>query len=300
MVENIPVWRGPLTFLPWSLMYRNSLIILLLVACPLVAGGRPDVDPDVIEVKGRNFSLPILVGAREKGLVKEVWVYVSRGRGKEWAKLAALPPEKSSIPFIAPEDGLYWFATRLIHKDGKADPADLADLVPKIKVRVAGSDKEVKPAADAAEMQALRDRILQLERRVADLERRLLSGDRDPLVGTWAVVRFLADGTELSKKEAAAILLEFHDGRLTLSGPGVGKGEFSYKLNPGAGPGAIDLTALDGFFKGVTVPGLFEVDGADLRLVMPNQKTEKRPTRFDAPMGSGLGLFQARRVEKGK
>lgn len=282
-----------------------TLAALFLLALAALAGDSPVADKDVIPIKIRKFNIPTGLDSKEKALLEEVRLLVSRDQGKTWKKVQALPAEEGvRFPFTAPENGLYWFAFQYVLKDGTETPTDPRKLVPRLKVLVsaeeATSEKEpAKLPPDAgADLKALREMVLGLERRVAELEKRLTRSEQESLQGLWKVLRFIGDGTEVAEKEAQELRFVFKESRLILSGPDLGLREFSFKLNPGAGPGAIDVTSLDGAFKGVTVPALFDLEGETLRFCMPNQETKTRPTRFEAPAGSGLGLFILRRAER--
>ena len=120
--------------------------------------------------------------------------------------------------------------------------------------------------------------------------------DSEGLQGTWEVVEFTADGKLYPEEIPKEIKLTFKGEKMLISGPGgIGKREYSFKLDPSKKPKAIDVTPLDGPFKDKTVPAIYELSGDELKFCMPNQETKDRPTEFKASEGSKLGLFVSKR-----
>jgi uncharacterized protein (TIGR03067 family) len=82
-------------------------------------------------------------------------------------------------------------------------------------------------------------------------------------------------------------------GKKILVGGGVEifKGSFTFKIDPGKKPKAIDIVALDGPLKGKAVQGIYEVTGDGLKLCFPIREGKSRPKEFESPEGLGYGLF---------
>jgi uncharacterized protein (TIGR03067 family) len=119
--------------------------------------------------------------------------------------------------------------------------------------------------------------------------------DQEGLQGTWEVVEFVTDGKPVPEEKRKEIKVVFKGEKMTLTGPGgIGKREYSFKLDPGKNPKAIDVTPLDGQFKGKTVPAIYELKGDHLKLCIPNRGKE-RPAEFKTAEGSNLGLFVLKR-----
>ena len=116
------------------------------------------------------------------------------------------------------------------------------------------------------------------------------------LHGTWEVVEFTADGKPAPEEFRKEIKITFNGEKMLISGPGgIGKREYSFKLDHSKKPKAIDVTPLDGPFKDKTVPAIYELKGDELKFCMPNEETKDRPTEFKAAEGSKLGLFVSKR-----
>jgi hypothetical protein len=90
----------------------------------------------VMECKARSFLLPFAIDLNERETIACVVLYVSVDEGETWKRVAARSPNGSGFPFQAPREGVYWFALQVQRKDGTKEPADPADLVPAMKVRV--------------------------------------------------------------------------------------------------------------------------------------------------------------------
>jgi uncharacterized protein (TIGR03067 family) len=58
------------------------------------------------------------------------------------------------------------------------------------------------------------------------------------------------------------------------------------------------MTALDGGFKGKTNLGLYQLEGDTLKLCMPNEPTEERPTKLASPEGSDLILMTLKKRKR--
>jgi len=122
--------------------------------------------------------------------------------------------------------------------------------------------------------------------------------DQDGLQGSWEVVELVMDGKPAPEATRKEIKIVFKGEKMTLTGPeGIGKREFSFKLDPSKKPKSIDFNPLEGQFKGKTSPAIYELKRDELKLCMPNRGKE-RPTEFKAGEGSNLGLFVLKRSKK--
>jgi RNA polymerase sigma factor (sigma-70 family) len=123
--------------------------------------------------------------------------------------------------------------------------------------------------------------------------------DRERLQGAWEFVSVTLGGKTIKKEE-----LKEEDSRwksLTFTGDKVravnvntgGKEvEFNYgfKLDPSGQPKTFDLTGPDGGAKD-TVPGLYELDGDSLKMCVPTQPGQERPTTLESREGSATYLL---------
>jgi hypothetical protein len=98
---------------------------------------------DVVEIPARNFCIPMVTN----GSVNEIdllTVYFSRDRGKTWLPHMSVPPTAQEVAFSVDRDGEYWFALRVVYKDGRMEPSKIKDLVAMQKVYVNGQRRPVK------------------------------------------------------------------------------------------------------------------------------------------------------------
>jgi len=119
--------------------------------------------------------------------------------------------------------------------------------------------------------------------------------DLASLQGVWETLDFRADGDVAPDKLKMQIRLVFKQDRLQILGLSNGGREYSIKLDPEKKPKVIFITPIGGAFKDQTVPGIYEVEGNNLKFVMPNQVISEPPKAFEAPKGSNLALFVSKR-----
>jgi uncharacterized protein (TIGR03067 family) len=122
--------------------------------------------------------------------------------------------------------------------------------------------------------------------------------DVDKIQGTWAMAQIVRGGKTVSDKEATdKAKVIFAGEKMTISGEGRER-NFTFKLNEDATPKSIDLTALDGTFKGETNPGIYRFEGETMQLCLPNVSSKDRPKDFAAPEGSIVVLITLKREKK--
>jgi hypothetical protein len=78
----------------------------------------------------RSFRIPIDMEASMRTTMEKVVLYFSRDRGKTWTKAAEQSPEKQYFDFTAAEDGMHWFAIRMISKAEFQAPLSTNELAP--------------------------------------------------------------------------------------------------------------------------------------------------------------------------
>ena len=86
-----------------------------------------------VMLNSRTFNIPFQIEAAGTQPV-QVDLYVSRGDGQPWERLDRQPPTIREFQFAAPEDGVYWFATRTLDAVGRPHPP--GPIAPQLKVVV--------------------------------------------------------------------------------------------------------------------------------------------------------------------
>lgn len=116
--------------------------------------------------------------------------------------------------------------------------------------------------------------------------------------GTWDLTEVVAGGKHVPPEKVKGGKATFSEGKMTLVSPGDELREFTFKLDPKAKPKAIDMTALNGGFKGKTNSGVYLVDGDILKMCMPGLPSMDRPTKLESSEGSDLVLMILKRQKR--
>jgi hypothetical protein len=95
-----------------------------------------ELERGVTEIQSRGFRIPFRIDPARVLKTDHVSLYVSEDRGKTWKRLQDRKPRDNEFTFVAPKDGLYWFAVQIVLQDGKAEPPAPDDFVPSLKVNV--------------------------------------------------------------------------------------------------------------------------------------------------------------------
>jgi uncharacterized protein (TIGR03067 family) len=109
--------------------------------------------------------------------------------------------------------------------------------------------------------------------------------DLKALQGTWQLVELATDKGPAPADRIKGVKFTVAGEKLVMDGLD-GKRAFAIKLDPTVKPKSIDLTPLDGPFKGKTTLGLYEVSGDTFRLCMANHEIKARPKELK-PMKEG-------------
>src|SRR5262245_10536755 len=122
------------------------------------------------------------------------------------------------------------------------------------------------------------------------------AADLKAVQGTWQLAELVTDAGPVPADRIKGVKLTIKDNKLTMDGLD-GKRAFAIKLDPSRKPKAIDLTPIDGPFKGKTTLGLYSIDRDALKLCMGNQQVKARPAEFK-PGGEGdLMVFTLKRIK---
>ena len=113
--------------------------------------------------------------------------------------------------------------------------------------------------------------------------------DQDRLQGAWGLVSVEVNGQPVTVEKLTDARLEvrgekygFRFGKTVL--------EMTYRMHPGQGHKAIDLTPTAGPNKGKTFFGIYKLEGDTYTICRPTEPGKERPTAFATKPGSGLML----------
>src|SRR5262249_40916139 len=129
--------------------------------------------------------------------------------------------------------------------------------------------------------------------------------DLDKLQGTWMATAMVHNGKAAPKEIVEKVSLTFNGDKVEFDGPMASakgekptKPEFKFKLYSSKKPKSIDMLALAGKFKGQTQLGIYELDGDELKLCLPNQEGKVRPSEFQSLERSDLVVISLKRSKK--
>jgi len=114
------------------------------------------------------------------------------------------------------------------------------------------------------------------------------------LQGTWSLVAMESEGRSLDPGEFEGWCCVYEGDRLTLKAGDEVRRRGIVTLDPTRSSKAINTWDLDGPFEDQTVPGIYELDGDDLKLCFA-RPGQKRPTGFTTKSGTGFLLVVYKR-----
>ena len=127
----------------------------------------------------------------------------------------------------------------------------------------------------------------------------------ESLEGTWVLTAMEKNGNAAPKYVLGKLNFTFKEDTMIMGGqltaaPGKEpvKQKFTFKLDRVKEPDAIDLIPLEGDFKGKTVPGIYRLEGEELKLCLPKQGDKERPSAFKSPEGSDLAFMTFKRSKE--
>jgi uncharacterized protein (TIGR03067 family) len=124
--------------------------------------------------------------------------------------------------------------------------------------------------------------------------------DLEKLQGDWSVTSMIRSEKDAPKKAIESIVVTFKGDKMTLGSTleGGEAKEFTLKLDPAKMPRAMDLTPLDGPYKGKTGFGIYRFDGEDLKIYIANAENKARPTEFKSDAAGDYILITLGRKKK--
>jgi uncharacterized protein (TIGR03067 family) len=131
-----------------------------------------------------------------------------------------------------------------------------------------------------------------------------LPKDLKELQGTWSVTT-IEKGGERPPKGLQKLKVTFTTERMIMEASAPDekpekafKREFTFKIDSSKTPKSIDLVPLEEPNKGEVIEGIYQLDGDELKVCIPNQKMESRPTELKSPKGSPLVLMSLKRSKQ--
>jgi uncharacterized protein (TIGR03067 family) len=118
----------------------------------------------------------------------------------------------------------------------------------------------------------------------------------DKFEGTWKMESFMMDGKPSPSKD-------FADFKMTLKGDTFategadGKSSGTYKIDPTKKPKTLDINFINGALDGVTMLGVYELDGDTYKVCLPTAPGAERPKELASKKGSGLVLEVFKRIK---
>jgi uncharacterized protein (TIGR03067 family) len=122
--------------------------------------------------------------------------------------------------------------------------------------------------------------------------------DLGKIQGAWMVVSGESDGKKEPDRLSAASQFVFDDDQLSIKILGASFAKATLTLDSKKKPRELNAKNTEGPTKGVTLKGIYELDGDDLKICW-GIKGGPRPTAFSTSAGSGRRLFVLKR-EKSK
>lgn len=162
-----------------------------LVAGNLLAASALLHAADPVYTNNTQFRIPYHFDAVEMSRLgaKEIHLYGSDNRGKDWKLLQAVPPKKGKFEFKAEKQGEFWFAVKTQDQHGKLHP-DGEKMEPGLIVRI----DTILPTLDLTIKETSPGRV-ELAWTAADESLDLSSlvlEYKDPLANTWQSVNVVA------------------------------------------------------------------------------------------------------------
>jgi uncharacterized protein (TIGR03067 family) len=121
--------------------------------------------------------------------------------------------------------------------------------------------------------------------------------DLKGIEGTWEVLQGVINGRP-APEDLSKLKFSFNENTLTISGAGrPGKHEYSFRIDPTKEPKALDISAADGPQKELSISCIYELNGDQLKLAMPNRETQARPTEFKSVPDSRIAVWVLKRAK---
>ena len=122
---------------------------------------------------------------------------------------------------------------------------------------------------------------------------------KSDLEGTWNLTGFTLGGKEFPADKIKGTKMVVKGNKMTLfNAEGKAFRNFTFKIDASTAPKHIDVTALDGKFKGKMNPGIYRIKKGTLTICLPNITASKRPEKFESPEGEKIALMVLKKSAK--
>jgi uncharacterized protein (TIGR03067 family) len=118
----------------------------------------------------------------------------------------------------------------------------------------------------------------------------------DKFEGTWKMESFMMDGKPSPIKDFADFKMTLKGDTFTTEGA-EGKSSGTYKIDPTKKPKTLDIIFVNGALDGVTMLGVYELDGDTYKVCLPTAPGAERPKELASKEGSGLVLEVFKRIK---
>lgn len=153
-------------------LYR-ALLVIAVALSPLVAlfvRADSPIATKPIYTQYRTFRIPFRLDPAEADRLKAIELYVSKDQGATWERYHSTSPSGRDFTYRSEGDGEYWFGVRTVDSLGKAQPANVDDLTPGLKVIVDSQAPEF-----SLETRSLRPGLVAIDWKVTDANADLAS-----------------------------------------------------------------------------------------------------------------------------
>lgn len=116
--------------------------------------------------------------------------------------------------------------------------------------------------------------------------------DQEKLNGVWNATDLIRNGELASDEVVKQIEFRFEQGRLTALGLDSSKPRrFELQLDGNHVPRRMQVTPLDGRWKGQSIPAIYELKAGVLRIAIPDFDAKEPPTKLESTAGSKVRLM---------
>jgi hypothetical protein len=135
-----------------------TMLCLLLGTGWTEAGtsGQPDAEIPIIKSERRVFRIPFNISPERRNGIESLELWHSSDEGKTWQCADQVKPGASSFIYRASQEGMHWFTVRTRATNGRANPEQITDLRPTMKVLI-GASRRPETVPEPAPVRSARE-----------------------------------------------------------------------------------------------------------------------------------------------